>query len=281
MGRQPRTPEQRAGELAGDQQRRADRLALEVRASREHHHCACGRVFPSERSLRSHRNNARAVASCRLPPELKVAPSEAKKNWRRRQQHGQRRWRCECGDRFATFNGLGAHRGHQPVGSVCRPQPGPTEAARNRKTRGAKRRQKEANYQRSWRAAHPLYHSDRRRAQHEHELERRKRWRQAHPELVREQQRRYRARLREERGEPVEFAMPALFTGHEVLEQAVELVGRPWVGRRDTYDPSREDWAAEAVLAILEGRDPEEAVQLARRADMAWRFSTVELLPER
>jgi hypothetical protein len=69
-----------------------------------------------------------------------------------------------------------------------------------------------------------------------------------------------------------------LFLGHPILEQAQALAGRPWYGGA-LYDATREDAAGEAVLAILEGRDPEEAIHAFMADEREWHGRTVSLFP--
>lgn len=60
--------------------------------------------------------------------------------------------------------------------------------------------------------------------------------------------------------------IPRLFTGDAVLEHAATLAGiHPFWVNEDA-----EDAAGDAVLAILEGRDPREAVRATRAAQRAW-----------
>lgn len=70
--------------------------------------------------------------------------------------------------------------------------------------------------------------------------------------------------------------IPVLFRGDPILEAAQRMAGRPWYGN-DRYDPTREDAAGEAVLAMLEGRDPREAIHAYNRIEWEWRFHTVEV----
>lgn len=54
--------------------------------------------------------------------------------------------------------------------------------------------------------------------------------------------------------------LPMPYTGHPMLDEARMLAGDLWYGD-DIYNADREDAAGEAVLAMLEGRDPQEAVR--------------------
>jgi hypothetical protein len=67
----------------------------------------------------------------------------------------------------------------------------------------------------------------------------------------------------------------APYTGHPILEEARRLAGS-WYGAT-LYDATREDAAGEAVLAMLEGRDPAAAVRAVRAAEVAWERLTTTL----
>lgn len=71
------------------------------------------------------------------------------------------------------------------------------------------------------------------------------------------------------------LALPYL--GHPLFDQARALVGDPWYGAT-LYDPLREDAMSEVVLAILEGRDPAEALARYMAAERVWRVTTVPLM---
>jgi hypothetical protein len=55
--------------------------------------------------------------------------------------------------------------------------------------------------------------------------------------------------------------MPALHVGHPVFEQAREVVGPRKSSLVHLHDPLYDDLLSEATLAIIEGRDPEDAVR--------------------
>lgn len=100
------------------------------------------------------------------------------------------------------------------------------------------------------------------------------RWRRAHPEYVMRERERGRVRRREgRRGDRtaeyrarvarrvVPPPIPDLHTGHPVLEWARRIIRdiAPMAVLKSVTEWNREDARSEAVLAILEGRDPEHA----------------------
>ena len=114
-------------------------------------------------------------------------------------------------------------------------------------------------------------------------------WRAAHPEY-RERQNRLRneRRRRQGRGDrSAEYAkrpsraippIPGLHLGHELFERARRIVGP----RRSTlvtlHDPLYDDILSEATLALLEGRDPREAVRAFGARERAFGRITCPLL---
>lgn len=112
-------------------------------------------------------------------------------------------------------------------------------------------------------------------------------WRAAHPEY-RERQRRLRAerRRRDGRGDrSAEYAkrasraippLPELHTGHPILDRARELV--PSRSTLTTLrDPLVDDLRSVAVVALLEGGDPTEAVRQYRAIEHRWGRLTAPL----
>lgn len=105
------------------------------------------------------------------------------------------------------------------------------------------------------------------------------RWRRANPERAREQSRQNYARNgagwdRYRVVVPYE-PVPVLHLGDPLFEQARVIVpDSAYEWRSITHDPLNEDLRSEAVLAMLEGRDPSEAVQLFRSAENGWRAMT-------
>ena len=117
-------------------------------------------------------------------------------------------------------------------------------------------------YFRRWRLAHP-----------ESERARKAAWRAANPERVRAAWRADNARRRA----PVRDApIPAPATGHPLFEEAARIV--PFYGRGRSvsfwHEELEYDLRAEAVLALLEGRDPVEAVNRYRGRERTWERTT-------
>jgi hypothetical protein len=106
-------------------------------------------------------------------------------------------------------------------------------------------------------------------------------WRSAHPEY-RARQNRLRAERRRLKGRgdrTVEYArrrsralppIPPLHDGHDLFEEARRVVGP----RRSTlvalHDPLHDDLLSEATLALIEGRDPREAIRAFRARERAF-----------
>jgi hypothetical protein len=116
-------------------------------------------------------------------------------------------------------------------------------------------------------------------------------WRRAHPEYkVQQNARRNERRRRLGRGNrAMEYArrstralppMPSLHSGHPLFDQARAIVGPNRSGLTVLRDPLYDDLIAVATLAILQGRDPAEAVRRFRSAELAWRRVTCSLIPE-
>ena len=116
-------------------------------------------------------------------------------------------------------------------------------------------------------------------------------WRAAHPEYrVRQNQLRNERRSRNGRGDrSAEYArrrsravspLPGLHVGHDLFERARQVVGP----RRSTlvtfYDPLYDDLVSEATLALIEGRDPGDAVRSYGARERAFGRVTCPLLEE-
>lgn len=71
--------------------------------------------------------------------------------------------------------------------------------------------------------------------------------------------------------------LPRAAGGHPLLEEARRLAGPVWHTAR-LYWPLREDAAGEAVLAMLEQRDPVAAIRRYLASERAYRALTVPLL---
>lgn len=171
--------------------------------------------------------------------------------------------RCRtCHRTFRTALGLGVH---QARSEACRDAEAKRRRARERERRYRERdperrrlqtrdalrrlRERQPDYFRTWRHSHP-----------ETEGTRRRRWRLANPVARREQQRR-----RRERKQTPNVPLPPSHSRHPLFEQAWEVLHRLGIRRDDhlvvIHDPRWEDACSEAVLALLEGRDPAEAAR--------------------
>jgi hypothetical protein len=116
-------------------------------------------------------------------------------------------------------------------------------------------------------------------------------WRAAHPEYRARQNRlRNERRARNGRGDrSAEYAkrasraippIPALHEGHEVFEQARAVVGPRRTSLVQLHDPLYEDLLSEATLAIIEGRDPEDAVRAYGARERSFGRVTCQLYEE-
>ena len=121
----------------------------------------------------------------------------------------------------------------------------------------------DAAYYRAWRAAHPEYRARQNRLRSE------------------------RRRLKGRGDRTAEYArrpsraiaeVPGMHVGHDLFELARRIVGP----RRGTlvqlYDPLYDDLLSEATLALLEGVDPEHAVQRYAAKERAFGRVTCPLL---
>lgn len=114
-------------------------------------------------------------------------------------------------------------------------------------------------------------------------------WRAAHREQERARKRRWRAtpagrasRAREylRRASRAAPPLPPLHTGHVLLDAARQLVPDRAPGARYQWreEALAQDLRSEAVVAMLEGRDPAEAVRAYRAREGAWAIMAVPLL---
>jgi hypothetical protein len=104
----------------------------------------------------------------------------------------------------------------------------------------------DAAYFRAWRAAHPEYRARQNRLRNE----RRRRLGRG--------DRSAEYRRRPSRSIP---GVPALHLGHHLFEEARRIVGHRHSTLASLHDPLHDDLLSEATLALLEGRDPVEAVR--------------------
>ena len=116
-------------------------------------------------------------------------------------------------------------------------------------------------------------------------------WRAAHPEYRARQNRlRNERRSRDGRGDrSVEYAtrrsramapMPGLHHGHTLFERAREIVGPRTTTLVNLEDPLYDDLVAEATLALIEGRDPADAVRSYGAKERAFGRVTCPLLEQ-
>jgi hypothetical protein len=116
-------------------------------------------------------------------------------------------------------------------------------------------------------------------------------WRAAHPEY-RARQNRLRAERRRRQGREnrsVEYArrpsrarpsIPRLHVGHELFELARRIVGPRRTSLQTLYDPLYDDLVSEATLALIEGRDPTEAIRRYGARERSFGRITLPLLPD-
>jgi len=113
----------------------------------------------------------------------------------------------------------------------------------------------DAAYYRAWRAAHPEY-----------------RIRQNH---LRTERRRLKGRgdrtaeyaRRRSRAIP---PLPPMHFGHDLFVQARQIVGPRQTSLVELHDPLHDDLLSEATLALIEGRDPHEAIRSFRSRERAF-----------
>jgi len=116
-------------------------------------------------------------------------------------------------------------------------------------------------------------------------------WRAAHPEY-RERQNRIRNERRRRLGRgdrSAEYAkrpsraipgLPSLHLGHDLFERARRIVGPRRSKLTTLYDPLYDDILSEATLALLEGRDPTEAIRVYGARERAFGRLTCPLFDE-
>jgi hypothetical protein len=171
--------------------------------------------------------------------------------------------RCHtCGRQFANRTGLGVH---QARSSQCHDPDASRRRAREREARyrarhPERRRQQVRESQRRLRQRAPDYFRAWREAHADGERERKRRWRASNPELLLAQRRRRRARK-----QAAQVPLPPSHVHHPLFDEAWKVLHRLGI-RRDAHlvairDPRWEDACSEVVLALIEGRDPEEAAR--------------------
>ncbi len=122
-----------------------------------------------------------------------------------------------------------------------------------------------AAYYRAWRAAHPEYRTRQNRLRNE----RRRRCGRGD-------------RSAEYAGRPSRAIppMPGLHLGHRLFERARQIVGPRRTTLVNLEDPLYDDLVAEATLALIEGRDPEDAVRAYGARERAFGRVTCPLLDQ-
>jgi len=104
----------------------------------------------------------------------------------------------------------------------------------------------DAAYFRAWRAAHPGYRARQNRLRNE------RRSRDGRGDRTLEY------RQRPSRALP---GVPGLHLGHALFEEARRIVGQRRTTLTVLHDPLHDDLLSEATLALLEGRDPRDAIR--------------------
>ena len=104
----------------------------------------------------------------------------------------------------------------------------------------------DAAYHRAWRAAHPEYRACQNRLRNE------RRRRDGRGDRSAEYAR------RPSRATP---PLPGMHVGHDLFDQARQIVGPRRTSLVMLHDPLYDDLLSEATLALIEGRDPEFAIR--------------------
>jgi hypothetical protein len=123
----------------------------------------------------------------------------------------------------------------------------------------------DAAYHRAWRAAHPEYRARQNRLRNE------RRARNGRGDRSAEYAR------RPSRAQP---PAPGLHVGHELFEQARKVVGPRATTLVQLHDPLYDDLVSEATLAIIEGRDPKDAVRAYGARERSFGRVTCQLFDE-
>jgi hypothetical protein len=74
--------------------------------------------------------------------------------------------------------------------------------------------------------------------------------------------------------------MPALHVGHDLFARARTVVGPRTTTLVSLVDPLYDDLVSEATLAMIEGRDPVDAVRAYRARERAFGRVTCQLLDQ-
>jgi hypothetical protein len=123
----------------------------------------------------------------------------------------------------------------------------------------------DAAYYRAWRAAHPEYRARQNRLRNE------RRARTGRGDRSAEYAR------RQSRAAP---PIPTLLVGHSLFDEARKVVGPRVTSLVQLHDPLYDDLVAEATLALVEGRDPKDAVRAYGARERAFGRVTCPLFEE-
>lgn len=132
-------------------------------------------------------------------------------------------------------------------------------------------------YTNQWHREHPGYKRNWNREHALEELERKRVWREHNRDKVREQRLRYYAKHPRRSARDDEEPFPDKFRGHEYFETC-----RFICGNEPYWDSSQFGWEeamGECVLALVEGRDPNEAAAASWAYQRKWMYHTGPLYP--
>lgn len=121
----------------------------------------------------------------------------------------------------------------------------------------------DAAYFRAWRASHPGYRA------RQNVLRNERRRRTGRGDRTVEYQRRRSRAIPD---------IPGLHLGHDLFEQARRVVGQRRTTLIALHDPLHDDLLSEATLALLEGRDPVEAIRRYGSKERAFGRMTCPIL---
>jgi hypothetical protein len=113
----------------------------------------------------------------------------------------------------------------------------------------------DAAYHRAWRAAHPEYRARQNRLRNERRRQHGRGDRSAEY-----------SRRRSRATPPI----PGLHVGHDLFERARHIVGPRQSSLTALHDPLYDDLLSEATLALIEGRDPRDAIRAYRARERAF-----------
>lgn len=132
----------------------------------------------------------------------------------------------------------------------------------------------DAAYYRAWRAAHPAYRARQSRLRAD------RRRRDGREDRTLEYARRRERMQRDRQLRHADTPVPALHVGHDLFEVAREIVGPRRTAFVVLHDPLYDDLVSEATLALIEGRDPHEAVRAYGARERSFGRVTCRLLED-